>query len=58
MPAADHEVTELLEALSSGNRDAMSQLMPLVYDQLRQAGRRAIRPRARQPHATTDRAGP
>jgi RNA polymerase sigma-70 factor, ECF subfamily len=35
MPAADHEVTELLEALSSGNRDAMSQLMPLVYDQLR-----------------------
>jgi RNA polymerase sigma-70 factor (ECF subfamily) len=35
MPAANHDVTELLEELSSGNRDAMGQLMPLVYDQLR-----------------------
>jgi RNA polymerase sigma-70 factor, ECF subfamily len=34
MTAANHEVTELLEALSSGNRDAMGQLIPLVYDQL------------------------
>jgi RNA polymerase sigma factor (TIGR02999 family) len=35
MPAANHEVTELLDELSSGNRDAMVQLIPLVYDQLR-----------------------
>src|SRR5262245_60537702 len=35
MPAANHEVTELLDELSGGNRDAMGQLIPLVYDQLR-----------------------
>jgi RNA polymerase sigma-70 factor, ECF subfamily len=32
---ASHEVTRLLQEASSGNPDAMSRLIPLVYDQLR-----------------------
>jgi RNA polymerase sigma-70 factor (ECF subfamily) len=32
---ASHEVTRLLQELSSGNPDALSRLIPLVYDQLR-----------------------
>jgi RNA polymerase sigma factor (TIGR02999 family) len=34
MPAS-HEVTSLLQELSSGNRDALRRLVPLVYDELR-----------------------
>ena len=49
MPAANHAVTELLEELSSGNREAMGQLIPLVYDQLRKLA--AVRfERERGPH--------
>ena len=35
MEAPLHEVTLLLQELSSGNREAMDRLLPLVYDQLR-----------------------
>lgn len=35
MDASQHEVTLLLQELSNGNREALDQLLPLVYDQLR-----------------------
>lgn len=35
-----HEITELLAELSSGNRSALDELVPLVYDELRILARR------------------
>ncbi len=35
MEAPLHEVTLLLQELSSGNREVMDRLLTLVYDQLR-----------------------
>ncbi len=36
------EVTRLLKRLKEGDREAGEQLIPLVYDQLRGAARRAL----------------
>ena len=42
MPTQKH-ATELLIALSNGNRDALNELMPLVYGELREIARRKLR---------------
>ena len=39
------QVTELLERLGDGERDAFDDLLPLVYDELRRLARRQIGPR-------------
>lgn len=39
----EHRVTELLLSWSDGNRDALNQLFPLVYDELRSIARRRLR---------------
>ena len=46
LPDESPSITELLEDLRAGRRDAFDQLMPLVYDRLRRAARRelAVRP--------------
>jgi len=38
-----HRVTELLLSWSDGDRDALNQLFPLVYDELRSIARRRLR---------------
>lgn len=43
------EVTQLLDALSEGDRDALDRLLPRVYDELRQLARSQLR---RQPGGT------
>jgi RNA polymerase sigma factor (TIGR02999 family) len=43
-PSSDRTITDLLAAIRAGDRSAMDQLMPLVYDELR---RRAHRLRSR-----------
>ena len=40
--AAPGDVTQLLKRLENGDRDAVEQLFPLVYDQLRGTARRAL----------------
>jgi len=40
---SQHEVTQLLLAWSDGDREALDQLIPLVYDHLRQLARRYMR---------------
>jgi RNA polymerase sigma factor (TIGR02999 family) len=42
-PARGHEVTLLLQRLRSGDADARERLFPLVYEELRQVARRALR---------------
>jgi RNA polymerase sigma factor (TIGR02999 family) len=39
---APHEITRLLRAWSSGNKEALDTLMPLVYQELRRAARRYL----------------
>src|SRR5262245_66019891 len=39
MPSGKPEVTRLLDELSRGNRDAMAELMPLVYQELHKLAR-------------------
>lgn len=41
--ATQEHATELLLALSSGNREALNELVPLVYDELRVIARRRLR---------------
>ena len=41
--ATQEHATELLLALSNGNRDALDELVPLVYDELRVIARRRLR---------------
>ncbi len=41
--ANQKQATELLLALSSGNRDAMNEFIPLVYEELREIARRRLR---------------
>lgn len=41
--ATQEQATELLLALSNGNREALDELVPLVYDELRQIARRRLR---------------
>ncbi len=41
--ATKNEATELLLSLSKGNREALNELMPLVYDELRVIARRRLR---------------
>lgn len=40
VPSAQHEITKLLEAWSSGNQAALDELYPLVYDELHRLARR------------------
>jgi RNA polymerase sigma factor (TIGR02999 family) len=40
--AAESEVTRLLDAASSGDRNAMDRLVPLVYDELRRVAHRQL----------------
>ncbi|MDQ3687356.1 MAG: sigma-70 family RNA polymerase sigma factor [Acidobacteriota bacterium] len=40
---SQHDVTQLLLAWSDGDREALDQLIPLVYDHLRQLARRYMR---------------
>lgn len=42
MPADDQQVTRLLKEWGGGNKDALDQLMPLVYDQLRTLAARCL----------------
>ncbi|HKK07688.1 MAG TPA: ECF-type sigma factor [Gemmatimonadota bacterium] len=42
-PASRGEITELLEAWGSGERDALDRLMPLVYDDLRAIAHQRLR---------------
>ena len=41
--ATQRRVTELLVSLGNGNREALSELVPLVYDELRAIARRKLR---------------
>jgi RNA polymerase sigma factor (TIGR02999 family) len=41
--ATQHHATELLLSLGNGNRDALDELVPLVYDELRAIARRRLR---------------
>ncbi len=43
MPMTSHEVTGLLDAWSEGDPKALSELMPLVYDELHRIARRQFR---------------
>jgi RNA polymerase sigma factor (TIGR02999 family) len=51
--AASPDVTGLLKAWSSGNLNALEQLTPLVYDELRRIARRHMRQRSPQTLQTT-----
>ncbi len=42
MPADDQQVTRLLKEWGGGNKEALDQLMPLVYDQLRALAARCL----------------
>jgi len=42
-PAAQGEITRLLHAASSGDKDAFNRLIPLVYDELRQVARNRLK---------------
>lgn len=42
-PVAGHEVTQLLQRVRAGDADARDRLFPLVYEELRQVARRALR---------------
>lgn len=42
-PAEGHEVTQLLQQVRAGDADARDRLFPLVYEELRQVARRALR---------------
>jgi RNA polymerase sigma factor (TIGR02999 family) len=42
-PTPGHEVTQLLQRLRAGDADARDRLFPLVYEELRQVARRALR---------------
>ena len=53
--ARSHEVTRLLHELRGGNEDALDQLVPLVYEDLRRIARRQLlRERAGHTLSTTD----
>jgi RNA polymerase sigma factor (TIGR02999 family) len=41
--APQHEVTRLLQAVGSGDREALDQLLPVVYDELRRLADRYLR---------------
>ena len=41
--ATQQHATELLLALGNGNREALQELVPLVYDELRAIARRRLR---------------
>lgn len=43
MPTAPHEITQLLQKWSGGDRAALDQLIPLVYDELRLQAARYLR---------------
>lgn len=42
MTASPHEITQLLGAWRNGDQSALDQLVPLVYDELRQIAHRAL----------------
>lgn len=49
-PAPEHEVTQLLQQMRAGDPAARDRLFPLVYEELRQVARRALR-RERPDHS-------
>jgi RNA polymerase sigma factor (TIGR02999 family) len=51
--APSSDITGLLKAWASGNPDALEQLTPLVYDELRRIARRYVRRRTNQTLQTT-----
>lgn len=54
MPPAPSEITRLLHRWADGDPDAFDQLVPIVYDRLRQLARQRLRP---DPSATLDATG-
>ena len=42
-PSKTHQVTDLLDAWSHGDKEALDKLMPLVYDELRRLARQHMR---------------
>jgi len=42
-PAPEHEVTQLLQRVRAGDSAARDRLFPLIYEELRQVARRALR---------------
>src|SRR5881394_148415 len=53
--ATQEHATELLLSFSNGNREALSELVPLVYDELRVIARRRLR--GERPGHTLDTVG-
>src|SRR5215470_3340250 len=51
--APSSDITGLLKAWADGNPDALEQLTPLVYDELRRIARRYVRHRSNQTLQTT-----
>jgi len=49
-PAPEHEVTQLLQRVRAGDPGARDRLFPLIYEELRQVARRALR-RERPDHS-------
>ena len=52
-----NDVTRILSAIEQGDPSAAEQLLPLVYDELRQIGRGTGWPRRSRPNASGDRPG-
>lgn len=52
--ARTHEVTRLLQAWRGGDEAALSELVPIVHDELRRIARRALRGESRRPLQTTE----
>lgn len=50
-PAMNSPITQVLDQISDGNRQAVSDLVPMVYDQMRQIASGALR---REPEARCD----
>jgi RNA polymerase sigma-70 factor (ECF subfamily) len=50
MESPDKELEALLSRLSAGEREALTELVPLVYDELKDRARRQLR---REPHTAT-----
>jgi RNA polymerase sigma factor (TIGR02999 family) len=52
--SSSHQISLLLDRWNHGERDALEQLMPLVYDELRAMARKALRRQGGRSFQTTD----
>jgi hypothetical protein len=43
MTASQHQISQLLMRYGNGEQDALDQLMPLIYDELRKMAKRYMR---------------